>query len=238
MNSTVASLTWRAMVGRRRAILLFMLPLVLLIFAFALRLTGTANLDAARGVLGAFGIGTLLPLLGLIIGTGVISTEIDDGSIVYLLAKPLPRRTIVLTKFAVAVGCIALFAAAPMLIAGYVMVGDEAGVALAYAIGTLVGGIAYCALFMLLGVVSRHAVVIGLMYALLWETLVGGYVPGARTLSVQQWAVSVTSAVAQDDAVTSTVRLVVAVTLLVVVTVGATALASRRLRSLALVGED
>lgn len=238
MNSTVASLTWRAMVGRRRAILLFMLPLVLLIFAFALRLTGTASLDAARGVLGAFGIGTLLPLLGLIIGTGVISSEIDDGSIVYLLAKPVSRLTIVLTKYAVAVGCIALFAAAPTLIAGYVMVGDEAGIALAYAIGMLVGGIAYCALFMLLGVVSRHAVVIGLMYALLWETLVGGYIPGARTLSVQQWAVSVTSAVAQDGAVTSTVRLTVAVILLAVVTVGATALASRRLRSLALVSED
>jgi ABC-2 type transport system permease protein len=238
LNPTVARLTWRAMVGRRRAILLVVLPFVLLALAVGLRLTGVADLDVSRGVLGALALGTLVPLLGLIIGTGVIAPEIDDGSIVYLLAKPVSRLTIVLTKLAVAVACIALFAALPTLVAGLVMARNEAGVAFAFATGTLIGGVAYCAVFLLLGVVSRHAVVIGLLYALLWETLIGGYVPGARTLSVQQWALSIASAVADRGAVAANVRLAVAVTLLVVVTLAATAYASRRLRSLTLAGED
>ncbi len=37
---------------------------------------------------------------------------------------------------------------------------------------------------------SRNAVVIGLLYALIWESLVGTFVPGAQTLSVQQWALA------------------------------------------------
>ena len=226
------------MVGRRRALLLLALPLVLLILAVGLRVTGVADVSAARTVLGAFALGTIVPLLGLIIGTGVISPEIDDGSIVYLLSKPVSRLTIVLTKLAVATACIALFAALPTLIAGLIIAGDDAGLAVAYGLGTLIGGVAYCAVFLLLGVVSRHAVVLGLIYALIWETLIGGYVPGARTLSVRQWAVSITSAVADDGAVDANVRLAVAVTLLVIVVVGATGYASQRLRSLTLAGDD
>jgi ABC-2 type transport system permease protein len=238
MNLTVAAITWRAMVGRRRALLLFLLPFLLLVLAVGLRLTGVADVQASRVVLGAFALGTLVPLLGLIIGTGVVAPEIDDGSIVYLLSKPLSRLVIVLTKFAVAIVCIALFAALPTLVAGLIMARNESGLAVSYGIGTLIGGVAYCALFLLLGVLSRHAVVIGLIYALIWETLIGGYVPGARTLSVQQWAVSVTGALADEGAVTTNVRLAVAVTLLAVVTVAATAYASQRLRSLTLTGED
>ena len=133
----------------------------------------------------------LLPLLGLIAGTGVIGPEIDDGSIVYLLAKPLNRPVIVVTKLAVAIGVITLFGALPMFIAGMVLVG-EVGFALSYAIGALAAGMAYCALFLLLAVVTRNAVVIGLLYALIWESLIGQFVPGAQALSIQQWGLALT----------------------------------------------
>jgi ABC-2 type transport system permease protein len=238
MNPTIAMLTWRAMVGRRRALLLLALPFVLLALAAGLRLTGVADVESARGVLDGYALGVLAPLLGLIIGTGVINPEIDDGSIVYLLTKPVSRLTTVLTKLAIAAGCIALFAALPTLIAGLIMVGNDEGLALGYTVGALIGGIVYCAVFLLLGVVSRYAVVIGLIYILLWETFIASLVPGARTLSVKQWAISVASAVATDGAVIAEVRLGVAITLLVVVGVAATAYASQRLRSLTLASND
>ena len=50
-----------------------------------------------------------MPLLSLIAGTGSIGPEIDDGSIVYLLAKPLNRYSIVVTKLAVAIGVVIVF---------------------------------------------------------------------------------------------------------------------------------
>jgi ABC-2 type transport system permease protein len=238
VNATIAAITWRAMVGRRRALLLLALPVVLLGLALALRLTGVAGVGTSRAVLGAFALGTLVPLLGLIVGTGVIAPEIDDGSIVYLLSKPVSRFVIVTTKLAVAIGCMVAFAAVPTLIAGLIMAGDRRGLALGYGVGALVGGAAYCAVFLLLGVVTRHAVVIGLLYALLWETLIGGYVPGARTLSVRQWAVSVTSAVAEHGAVAADVRLRVAVPMLAVVAAAATVYAGWRLRSLTLTSDE
>ncbi|HEY3261780.1 MAG TPA: ABC transporter permease [Pseudonocardiaceae bacterium] len=238
MNTTIAAITLRAMVGRRRAVLLLAMPVILLGLAVALRLTGVAGVGTSRAVLGAFALGTLVPLLGLIIGTGVIGPEIDDGSIVYLLAKPVSRFVIVFTKLVVAVGCVAVFAAVPTLAAGLIMAGDRRGLALGYGVGALVGGAVYCAVFLMLGVLTRHAVVVGLLYALLWESLIGGYVPGARTLSVRQWAVSVTSAVAEHGAVPADVRLRVAVPLLLVAAVAATWYAGWRLRSLALTSDE
>ncbi|MGH9247032.1 MAG: ABC transporter permease [Acidimicrobiales bacterium] len=238
MNSTVAYITARAMLGRKRALLLVAVPLVLLCLALVVRLVGVGTAEHTAGVLGILALGAIVPLLGLIIGTGVVAPEIDDGSIIYLLAKPVSRLVIVVTKLVVAIACLVIFAAVPTMLAGVIMSGNDDGLALGYAIGALVGGIAYCALFLLLAVVTRHAVVVGLLYALLWESLIGGYVPGARTLSVQQWAVSVTSSLAEDGAVTADVGLAVAAAFLAVATAGGTWLASQRLRSLSLTGEE
>jgi ABC-2 type transport system permease protein len=245
MNATVAQLTARTVLGRRRTLLLLLLPLVLLALCIFARVLAAYDQDVAADLsqglsaqlLGAFGLGVLLPLLGLIAGTGVIGPEIDDGSIVYLLAKPLKRPVIVVTKLAVAIGVTTVFGALPVFIAGMVLTG-EIEFALSYAAGALAAGIAYCALFLLLAVVTRNAVVIGLFYALIWESLVGGFVPGAQTLSVQQWGLAVTERFLGSRAaglgIDSATNLNVALPLLVIVIVGGTWYAGQRLRSLRL----
>jgi ABC-2 type transport system permease protein len=183
-----------------------------------------------------------VPLLGLIAGTGSIGPEIDDGSIVYLLTKPLDRHVIVLTKFLVAAAVVTALAAVPTLAAGLVLTGTADDLAVAYAVGAAIAGIAYCALFVLLAVITRNAVVIGLLYALVWESLVGQFVPGAQALSIQQWALAVTERIVGSPAterldVTSAVGLAPAVVLLLVVTVGAVWYAGRRLRTIRLTSE-
>ncbi|MFD0275789.1 ABC transporter permease [Kitasatospora sp. NPDC127111] len=238
MNPTVARLTLRGLLGRRRGILLLVVPaLLLLVSAIAAGSSGDKH-DLTVRILGQLGLGTLLPILGLIVGTGAIATEIDDGSIVYLLAKPLPRWKIVATKLVVAVGTTWAFAAVPTLLAGLLLYGTRDGLALGYTVAALVSGAAYSALFLLLGVVTRHAVVAGLAYALVWESLIGNFVEGARTLSVQQWGLSVGRAVAGDGAITAHVGLGVAVPLLLVVTAAATVLAAVRLAGLTLAAEE
>ncbi|MEV7178803.1 ABC transporter permease [Kitasatospora sp. NPDC093679] len=238
MNVTVARLTVRGLLGRRSGILLLVVPALLLLVAVIARLTADTPEDLAATVLGRLGMGTLLPILTLVVGTGVIATEIEDGSIVYLLAKPLPRHWIITTKLTVAVAATWLLAAVPTLIAGLVLCGTRDGLAVAYTAGTLVAGTAYSALFLLLGVATRHAVVAGLGYALVWESLVGNFVPGARTLSVQQWGLSVAKSIAARGSIEADVALTVAVPLLVVVAVAATLLAAVRLGGLTLAGEE
>lgn len=238
MNATIAMITFRAMLGRKRALLLLGLPLLLLVLAIGLSATGNDDLDISANILQAFGLATLLPLLALIAGTGVIGPEIDDGQIMYVLTKPIPREVIVLTKLAVAIVLTTLFAVVPVLLAGLILTGTTAQLTPAFAVGTLIGGIAYSAVFVALAVASRNAVTIGLLYALVWESLLGNFAPGAQQASIQQWALSVTDALTGASPVKSTVDLPVAITLLVVVTAGATLLAAFRLRSLPVASAD
>jgi ABC-2 type transport system permease protein len=185
-----------------------------------------------------YGLGTLLPLVALVVTTGVLGTEIDDGSIVFLLSKPIARPVVVNTKLAVAIGLTAVFAAVPVLVAGLIMVGGADNLAVGFGIGALAGVVAYSAIFVLINVLTRHAVVAGLLYALVWESLVGGFVPGARELSVQQWALSLANWLMPNTFVASDVAPLAALGLLAATTVVATVFAGQRLRSLSIAGES
>jgi ABC-2 type transport system permease protein len=246
MNATVASLTRRSLLGRTRTLVLLLLPFALLALCGLARVLAGLDpelqreLDGALApdLLTAFGLAVLMPLLCLIAGTGAIGPEIDEGSIVYLLAKPLNRYSIVVTKLVVAIGVVAVFGVLPITAAGVLLTGELGAVTVAFAVGALVGGVAYSAVFLLLAVITRNAVVLGLIYALIWESLIGGVVPGAQVLSIQQWSLAVVQRVMGNDAeqvgLEAAVGFGAGVVLLAVVTVAATAYAGRRLQTLRL----
>ncbi|ONK12746.1 ABC-type transport system involved in multi-copper enzyme maturation, permease component [Streptomyces sp. MP131-18] len=238
-NHTVARLTYRALLGRRRALILCALPALLLVIAVAVRAFAGVDDRAATEILGGLALATLVPLIGVIAGTGAIAPEIDDGSIVYLLSKPLNRRTIVTTKLFVAIGVSLAFTVVPILIAGIILNGNSQQIATAFTVAAIVASVAYSAVFLLLGTLSRNAVVLGLIYAMVWEALFGNLVPGARVLSIQQWSLSLAERIAADGAdISSDVALPTAMILLVVATVLGTWYAGERLRSLKVAGDD
>jgi ABC-2 type transport system permease protein len=236
--NTIAYITFRGMLGRRRALLLFILPAVLLLLSIGLRISGNSDLDTATTMLTQFGLGALLPLLALLAGTGVIAPEIDDGQIMYLMTKPIARPVISTTKYLVAVALVVGFGVVPIFISAVIMNGLTAGLATGFALGSLVGGIAYCALFIAIAVLSRFAVTIGLIYALVWENLLARYAPGAKTLSIRQWAISITDLSTNATTVTSDVSGSTAVPLLIALTLIAVAFAGWKLRTLSVTGSD
>ena len=242
MNATVAQLTARSLLCRRRVLLLLMLPAVLLMLCTAARMIAGPDLEITVGLLGGFALGTVVPLLGLIAGAGSIGPEIDDGSIVYLMSKPLSRHSIVVSKLAVAVAVVTVVAAVPTLVAGLVMSGTKEGLAVGYGMWAAVAGLAYCALFVLLAILTRNAVVVGLIYVLIWESLVGNFVPGAQVLSIQQWGLAITEKVVGSSAgelgVSSAVSFGTGLVLLTILTIASTVYAGLRLRSLRLTGAD
>jgi len=238
VNTTIAQITFRGMLGRRRALLLFLLPAVLVLLALGLRITGNDTQDAGSALLWTFGLAVLLPLLSLIAGTGVIGPEIDDGQIMYILTKPISRTTVILTKYACAIVLITVFAVVPIWLAGAIVLGPGSDLPAAFAAGSFLSGLAYAAVFVALGVASRQAVTIGLVYALVWESLVGNFAPGTQTLSVQQWGLTMVDRLTSSSLVNATVSLPVSAVLLVLVTVGGVALASIRLRDLTLASAD
>lgn len=87
---------------------------------------------------------------------------------------------------------------------------------------------------------TRNAVVIGMLYALIWESLVGNFV--AQDLSIQQWALAITEKMlgrqADAYAVSSAVGVWTALPLLLVVVAGSVTYAGHRLRSLHLTADE
>ena len=97
----------------------------------------------------------MLPLVALVFGTAAIGSELEDGTAVYLLAKPMPRWAVVLAKLVAAGGLTAALIAPAALVTGLVLAGDQgdgAGIAVAYAVASVVGSFLYAAVFLALSI--------------------------------------------------------------------------------------
>lgn len=235
-SPTIVRLGVRSVLGRRRGALMALLPAVLLSLAVLVRSLVGADPDAASGTTYALGIVVLVPLLALLVTSGLVSPEIDDGSVVYLLAKPIARWRIVVSKLVVAGGCTTLLGALPVLVSAFVL-GGEVGPALSFALAALLGGLGYCALFAWLSVGRRHAVVLGLVYLLIWEGLLGGLLDGVRWLSLTRWSAAVVEATSEVD-LGAGVPTAYAVVALAVVVLGGAALTARGLGRYDLRGDE
>jgi len=238
MNTTIARLAVQSLVGQRRGIVLAVLPVVLVLLALAVALL-TEGPAAYEVIVGALGFGLVLPLVALLVTTGVLGPEIDDGSIVYLLSKPISRLTVAASKLAVAVGVTAVLGAGSLVLAGLILDPGEAGRAAAVGVGALVSGTAYCAVFVMLSALNRHGMVSGLIYVLAFEGLLAGLLSGLRYLSVAAFGRRVAEAI--DDGVdlpASDIGLPYAVLAALLVIVVGALIAGQRLRSFQLRGEE
>jgi ABC-2 type transport system permease protein len=234
-DATIARITTRGLFGRRRFLLLLPLPVLLIGLALLADGLGAPAHAWAQPVLVGMGFAAVLPVISLIVGTGVLGSEIDDGTLVHVLAKPLPRRQIIVTKLAVSVAVTAVTVGLPMFIAGLVAGSARLGAGLA--VGCVVGAFAYSALFLALSLVTRRPVLLGLLYVLIWEGVLGNFLTGTRILSIQQYVTAVAARVGDTDLLTGRVSVPVSVVMAVVFTVGGTLLAIDRLRSFSVAGE-
>jgi ABC-2 type transport system permease protein len=231
----LARITVRGLLGRRRFLLLFPLPVLLILATVIGRVSGVNPERWADPVLTQIGFGVVLPLIALIVGTGVLGSELDDGSAVTVLTTPVPRGTIVLTKLAVAIGITTAATAVPMFVAG--VIADSVRLGVGLAVGAFVGAVAYTALFLALSVVSRRPVLIALGYLVIWEGTLANVLSGVRWLSIRQFAVAVGDRVASTDLVTGELSMLYAVLATVVLAVTATTLTIDRLSAYSVRGE-
>jgi len=259
-NPTVAGITLRATLSRKRALLFALPALILILFTVALKVSRPPSRPWPSHVLGTFGFSVLLPLTALIIGTSVLGAEIDDGSIIHLLATPVRRSSVIMTKFAVAAVLTMVFAAVPELIAALISGGGDApdkvsngagGVvnftqgaaingskfALGLFIGALAGSLIYNAIFVMVSVATTRAIAVGLLYVLIWEALLSNFVSGARLLSVSHYGLGIANGIANDPGLNAGLGVVTSVVMGAIVTVAALALAVNLLSSFTLKGD-
>jgi ABC-2 type transport system permease protein len=254
-NPTIAWITMRSTLGRKRAFLFAIPALILILFTVALKASHPPSRPWPSHVLGTFGFSVLLPLTALIIGTSVLGAEIDDGSIIHLLATPVRRSTIVITKFIVATVLTMVFAAIPELLAALIAGGGSSPPAVTsggpgsfvaisggkLALGLFVGALAcsviYNAVFVMVSVATTRAIAVGLLYVLIWEALLSNFVSGARLLSVSHYGLGIANGFAHDPSLAAGLAVPTSVIMGAVVTVAALALAVNLLSSFTLKGE-
>jgi len=235
MNLTIASITLRGLFGRRRFLLLLPMPLLLVGLAWAADALGAAPSDWAAPVVVGLGFAVVLPVMALIVGTGVLGSEIDDGTLVHILTKPLPRREIILAKLVIAAGVTTLVTGVPMFLIG--LIAGSATFGWGLLVGAAAGSLAYSALFLALSLLTRRPVLVGLAYVLLWEGLLGNLLKGTRLLSIQQYAIAIADHVSGSPLIQGSISLAVAATLALAVSAAFTVLAIDRLRSFSVAGE-
>ena len=236
MNRTLLRLSTQALFGRRRGVVLLLIAAALLVLAVLVRLL-TDDEDGLDAVVG-LGFTLALPLVALLAATAVLGPEIDDGSVVYLLAKPVNRHVIAVSKFAAAWGATMLLGALPVALAALVFDPSQPGRAGALAVGAAVAGTVYTALFLALAALTRHAVVVGLLFVLVWEGVLGSIFAGVRWLSIGAWGRAVAGEISprvEDAAAIGVAYAVVAATLL---TAGSVWFTGDRLRSFTLRGDE
>ena len=235
VNPTIVRLSGQALLGRRRGLVLALLPAVVVALAIVVR--ALTPQGTGYEIVGAVGFTLALPLVALLASSAVLGPEIDDGSIVYLIAKPVPRHTIAISKYAVAWLATMVLGALPLFLAGLVLDSSDPRRALAWTLAGVVAGTTYSALFLGLAALTRHAVVAGLLFVLLWEGLLGGLLNGIRWLAIGAWGREVAAAVSDQVAAPGT-GLTYAVVAAAVVSLGSVWFAGDRLRSFSLRGDE
>mgnify|MGYP003693739501 CR=1 FL=1 len=126
-----------------------------------------------------FGLTAVLPLTALIIGTSVLGAEIDDGSIVHLLATPVSRAVVIGAKYAgrrrahhdlcCDPGTGGTTSSPP---------GVTQSSRWACSLAHWPTGDGCNAIFVMLSAVTTRAIAWGLLYVLIWEGVLGK--PGRR----------------------------------------------------------
>ncbi|MFI5293226.1 MAG: ABC transporter permease subunit, partial [Candidatus Limnocylindrales bacterium] len=165
----LVTVTLRGLLGRRRLVLMLLLVALPVLLALLARVSG-GRPDPER-VIDTLIVRFVMPLVGLIVGTSVIGSEVEDGTAVFLMIKPIARRWIVLASALVAAGLTAVLVVPSVVLTGLLTSGlgtSSITVTFAFAIAALVGGIAYSSAFLALSTVTSRALVIGLVYTLIW----------------------------------------------------------------------
>ena len=240
MIGVIAGVTLKAALGRRRLLMLALFSMIPVLLVLLLLVTGSVgNASGGPGQLAGnlwdtLFVRVILPLVALVTGTSVLGSELEDGTAVYLLARPIPRWQIIAGKAIVACGLTAVLAAVSAVLTVLLLTGGDGYISLTIALGVAaaIGGVVYALVFVALSVVTTRAFIVGLIYSVVWEGILAGLFEGTRILSVRQYTVGIASGMASDEWHPSATVLDpgLAVGAAIVVAVGAFAIATLELQ--------
>ena len=189
--SAVYVLTLRQLTGRwRLAIMALLAALPVIIAAIMLQQKDAPSVrEFETGVLGAMLSGSIAPLIVLAIAAAAFANETEDRTLANLTLSPLSRWRIVLPKLLGSITIAAPFIAVSAFATSYIAFLGDPQATIAVTLASVIGVALYASAFVWLGLVSTQAIGIGLLYIVLWEGFLSGFVSGVRLLSIRYYAI-------------------------------------------------
>lgn len=184
--AVVAGLTVRYLLTTRRAIvtaLLAMVPVIVVLSMAAARVQSFGIVLFQILMVPLF-LQVVLIFVTIVQAGSLIREEIDDDTLPYLLTRPISKPAVVLYKYLGYVVAMFVLLVPPLVVAYGVTeaytgssFGADLDVLGAFLAVTVLGGLAYGAIFTLLSVGTRRPLFAGLMFGFVWEGIVGS-IPG------------------------------------------------------------
>ena len=152
--------------------------------------TGTEN---ATELVALYGLLLLLPVASLVFASSALGDPREDGTLVYLWMRPLPRWVTALASWAAALTITLPITVVPLTLAA-ALAGAPSDLVVATALATGVGAVAYTAVFGALGLRTRRSLLWGLLYLFIWEGFVANASDQAAQLAILAYTQSLLSA--------------------------------------------
>jgi ABC-2 type transport system permease protein len=182
----VARLTVRYLLSTKRGIATLALAWVPLLLTGFLALAKAPSFDILlfQILMILLFLQVVLIFVTLVNATALISEEIEDNTLPYLLSRPVSKPAIAVSKYAGYLVAVLVLLVPPVVLA-YAVTEAYAGTALGtdldvlggFLAATVLGSVAYGALFFFLSVVLRKPLAVGLLIGFVWESIVGS-IPG------------------------------------------------------------
>jgi ABC-2 type transport system permease protein len=156
------------------------------------------RLEAGTGLANTFGMSLFVPVVTLVFASAALGDLAEDGTLVYLWARPVARWKIAVAAFAASVSV-----ALPLVLGSLGVATLATGAGSELVVGTLSGAavavVAYAGIFSLVGLRVRRALVWGLAYVLLWEGFVASAGDNAARLAIRSYSRSLLSHATGED---------------------------------------
>ena len=147
---------------------------------------------AAVQLIDRFGLTLIVPLAALVFGTAALGDPIEDGTYVYLWLRPIRRWQITVAAFLVTITLVLPLAVLPTVVSGMI-IDPTPNMLIGAGLSSLLAGIAYSAVFVMLGQVTQRSLIWGVAYLLIFEQFISRGGKGLGFISVHSHAVSVLS---------------------------------------------
>lgn len=221
--SAAYRLLLRTQASRGRLLAIGALGLLVVLVGIAARTADDTSPDIAVDTINGAGLALYVPVTAVVFASAIFGEMVEDGTLVYLWARPVYRLHLTLAAVAASLSISLPCVLAPM-VAMVLILDADSGLLAGTIVAATLSTVAHTAVFVGFGARVPRALVWGLVYVAVWEGAVASVGAGIARTSLRLFSNSLLRSIAGAERVEFGVGPVTAVAVLAAVTITGIAL--------------